>query len=90
MAHDEVRLLTNQSSLFLAGRPGFTSRTPTLASALFLKWFSLIVAGPSSDFSGHSRVRPRVFHGRTKRQITSTKENVSTTLYSVFLSFSLR
>ncbi|XP_011065358.1 PREDICTED: uncharacterized protein LOC105152646 [Acromyrmex echinatior] len=31
--------------------------------------------GPSSDFSRHTLVRPRVYHGRTKRQISSTKEN---------------
>nr|XP_012222956.1 PREDICTED: uncharacterized protein LOC105672528 isoform X2 [Linepithema humile] len=32
-------------------------------------------AGPSADFSRHTLVRPRVYHGRTKRQISSTKEN---------------
>ncbi|XP_076630311.1 disintegrin and metalloproteinase domain-containing protein meltrin [Colletes latitarsis] len=31
--------------------------------------------GPSPDFSRHTVVRPRVYHGRTKRQISSTKEN---------------
>ncbi|XP_054006349.1 uncharacterized protein LOC128891135 isoform X1 [Hylaeus anthracinus] len=31
--------------------------------------------GPSPDFSRHALVRPRVYHGRTKRQISSTKEN---------------
>ncbi|KYN00635.1 Disintegrin and metalloproteinase domain-containing protein 12, partial [Cyphomyrmex costatus] len=31
--------------------------------------------GPSSDFSRHTLVRPRVYHSRTKRQISSTKEN---------------
>ncbi|KYM88910.1 hypothetical protein ALC53_02676 [Atta colombica] len=40
--------------------------------------------GPSSDFSRHTLVRPRVYHGRTKRQISSTKENVTTiALFSV-------
>ncbi|XP_043514274.1 uncharacterized protein LOC122530927, partial [Frieseomelitta varia] len=33
------------------------------------------VAGPSPDFSRHTLVRPRVYHGRTRRQISSTKEN---------------
>lgn len=40
------------------------------------------VAGPSPDFSRHTLVRPRVYHGRTRRQISSTKENVSTILFS--------
>ncbi|XP_076677888.1 disintegrin and metalloproteinase domain-containing protein meltrin [Andrena cerasifolii] len=31
--------------------------------------------GPSPDFSRHALVRPRVYHGRTRRQISSTKEN---------------
>ncbi|KOC59227.1 Disintegrin and metalloproteinase domain-containing protein 12 [Habropoda laboriosa] len=31
--------------------------------------------GPSPDFSRHTLVRPRVYHGRSKRQISSTKEN---------------
>ncbi|XP_066587165.1 disintegrin and metalloproteinase domain-containing protein 19 isoform X2 [Prorops nasuta] len=31
--------------------------------------------GASADFSRHSLVRPRIYHGRTKRQISSTREN---------------
>ncbi|XP_029040896.2 disintegrin and metalloproteinase domain-containing protein 19 [Osmia bicornis bicornis] len=31
--------------------------------------------GPSPDFSRHTLIRPRVYHGRTKRQISSSKEN---------------
>lgn len=31
--------------------------------------------GPSPDFSRHTVVRPRIYHGRTKRQISSTKES---------------
>ena len=31
--------------------------------------------GPSPDFSRHALVRPRIYHGRTRRQISSTKEN---------------
>ncbi|GAB1860163.1 ADAM 12 [Camponotus japonicus] len=31
--------------------------------------------GPSPDFSRHVLVKPRVYHGRTKRHISSTKEN---------------
>nr|XP_003701399.1 PREDICTED: disintegrin and metalloproteinase domain-containing protein 12 [Megachile rotundata] len=31
--------------------------------------------GPSPDFSRHTLVRPRIYHGRTKRQISSTKES---------------
>ncbi|XP_076233751.1 disintegrin and metalloproteinase domain-containing protein meltrin [Calliopsis andreniformis] len=31
--------------------------------------------GPSPDFGRHTVVRPRVYHGRTKRQISSTKES---------------
>lgn len=31
--------------------------------------------GPSPDFSRHTLVRPRIYHGRTRRQISSTKEN---------------
>ncbi|XP_017889804.1 disintegrin and metalloproteinase domain-containing protein 19 [Ceratina calcarata] len=31
--------------------------------------------GPSPDFSKHTLVRPRVYHARSKRQISSTKEN---------------
>ena len=31
--------------------------------------------GPSPDFSRHTLVRPRVYHGRTRRHISSTKEN---------------
>lgn len=50
-------------------------------NALYLKMVLIarsIVTGPSPDFSRHTLVRPRVYHGRTKRQISSTKENVST------------
>ncbi|XP_031843091.1 disintegrin and metalloproteinase domain-containing protein meltrin isoform X2 [Nomia melanderi] len=31
--------------------------------------------GPSPDFGRHALVRPRIYHGRTKRQISTTKEN---------------
>ncbi|XP_033341599.2 disintegrin and metalloproteinase domain-containing protein meltrin [Megalopta genalis] len=31
--------------------------------------------GPSADFSRHTLVRPQVYHGRTKREISTTKEN---------------
>ncbi|XP_076759529.1 disintegrin and metalloproteinase domain-containing protein meltrin [Xylocopa sonorina] len=31
--------------------------------------------GPSPDFSRHTLVRPRVYHARTRRQISTTKEN---------------
>ncbi|XP_078032535.1 zinc metalloproteinase-disintegrin-like berythractivase [Augochlora pura] len=31
--------------------------------------------GPSTDFSRHALVRPQVYHGRTKREISTTKEN---------------
>ncbi|KAI4491099.1 hypothetical protein M0802_010409 [Mischocyttarus mexicanus] len=31
--------------------------------------------GPSPEFSRHTIIKPRVYHGRTKRQISSTKEN---------------
>ncbi|XP_023290279.1 disintegrin and metalloproteinase domain-containing protein 33-like, partial [Orussus abietinus] len=30
--------------------------------------------GPSTDFSSYAKVRPRVFHGRNKREISSTRE----------------
>ncbi|XP_076651130.1 disintegrin and metalloproteinase domain-containing protein meltrin [Halictus rubicundus] len=33
------------------------------------------VQGPSADFSRHTLIRPRIYHARTKRQISSTKEN---------------
>ncbi|XP_014216606.1 disintegrin and metalloproteinase domain-containing protein 22, partial [Copidosoma floridanum] len=32
------------------------------------------IQGPSRDFSTHAVVRPRTYHGRSKRLITSTKE----------------
>ncbi|KAG7189977.1 hypothetical protein KM043_006137 [Ampulex compressa] len=31
--------------------------------------------GPSPDFAKHTLVRPRIYQGRSKRQISSTKEN---------------
>lgn len=41
--------------------------------------YILFVPGPpSSDFSRHSLVRPVVLHGRTKREIPTTRDTVST------------
>ncbi|XP_014487434.1 PREDICTED: disintegrin and metalloproteinase domain-containing protein 12 isoform X2 [Dinoponera quadriceps] len=66
------------------GRDGGVVRSSTVRCKLVLAVLLLAILvpathaerqGPSSDFSRHSRVRPRVYHGRTKRQISSTKEN---------------
>ncbi|XP_032680075.1 uncharacterized protein LOC116848283 [Odontomachus brunneus] len=68
------------------GRDGGVVRSLTVRCKLLLVLAVLLLTiivpathaesqGPSSDFSRHSRVRPRVYHGRTKRQISSTKEN---------------
>lgn len=46
----------------------------------------LFVAGPSAEFSAHKLVKPRLFHGRSKREIFHTRENVSISNYSLQLT----
>ncbi|XP_031787102.1 uncharacterized protein LOC100118678 [Nasonia vitripennis] len=56
-------------------------RMRRLLTVVVLLLLSVVVAsnariqGPSADFSAHRIVRPRVYHGRSKREITSTRES---------------
>lgn len=43
--------------------------------------FILYVTGPSPEFSRHILIKPQVYHGRTKRQLSTTNENVRIYLY---------
>ncbi|KAL0129837.1 hypothetical protein PUN28_001827 [Cardiocondyla obscurior] len=62
------------------GGSGATARCKLVLVVLALLLATVVPAsyaesqGPSSDFSRHTLVRPRVYHGRTKRQISSTNE----------------
>ncbi|XP_043499071.1 uncharacterized protein LOC122522245 isoform X2 [Polistes fuscatus] len=61
----------------------FPSVSMVRCKSVLLLFIFLIIAvaaytdsqGPSPEFSRHTIIKPRVYHGRTKRQISSTKEN---------------
>ncbi|XP_029172286.1 uncharacterized protein LOC114941461 [Nylanderia fulva] len=81
MARDSRRLVVADVGGGSGGSGGATVRCKLVLVFLVLL-LAIVVPdayadsqGPSPDFSRHILVRPRVYHGRTKRQISSTKEN---------------
>lgn len=53
------------------------------SNQIFKKFF--FVTAPSAEFSSYKSVKPRIFHGRSKREIFDTRENVSISNYSIQL-----
>ncbi|KYN39502.1 hypothetical protein ALC56_05995, partial [Trachymyrmex septentrionalis] len=75
--NDDKVIIRRQYSAYKATTFPFSVHSPaSLSLSSACRATTLYCVCPSSDFSRHTLVRPRVYHGRTKRQISSTKENV--------------
>lgn len=57
-------------------------------SNLFLFFFCIFAAElhpAATDFGRHTLIKPRIYHGREKRQISTTKEEVRVTLDFIYV-----
>ncbi|KAK2583790.1 hypothetical protein KPH14_009691 [Odynerus spinipes] len=77
MASDTCRCWPDSRFFFMSA----PIRVQCKSVLLLLILLTIVVAtyaenqGPSPEFSRHTLVKPQVYHGRSKRQITTTKEN---------------